>query len=131
MDFITKQSKLTKEEWATIEVPCHENEKRILALISDGYTDVNISRNYTISLVQYMKLANPEQFDEYIYINYFQEKLVALYKKYDITPPLEVNKKKTKLLMKKADLIRMENTQKHIEEQKTGIFEYMLLELFE
>ena len=29
MDFITKQSKLSKEEWATIEVPCNENEKRI------------------------------------------------------------------------------------------------------
>jgi hypothetical protein len=130
MDF-NKQSKLSKEEWANIEVPCSENEKRILALISDGYADVNISRNYTLSLVQYMKLGNPTQFDEHIYKNYFQEKLVALYKKYDIVPPVAEDKKKTKLLLKKADMIRMENTQKHIEEQKTGIFEYMLLDLFE
>ena len=70
MDF-NKQSKLSKEEWANIEVPCSENEKRILALISDGYADVNISRNYTLSLVQYMKLGNPAQFDEHIYKNYF------------------------------------------------------------
>ena len=63
MDF-NKQCKLTKEEWATIEVPCSDNEKRILHLIADGYAEVNLSRNYTLSLVQYMKLSNPAKFDD-------------------------------------------------------------------
>ena len=66
MDF-TKQTKLTKEEWANIEVPCSEGEKRILHLIADGFADVNLSRNYTLSLAQQMKLTNPVQFDDYIY----------------------------------------------------------------
>jgi hypothetical protein len=132
MDFITKQSKLTKEEWASIEVPCSENEKRILALIADGYADVNIMRNYTLSLAQHMKVTNPNQFDEYIYKNYFQAKMTELYKKYNISPPVEDNcEKKAKLVLKKADLIRMENTTKHLEEQKPHIFEFMLLELLE
>jgi hypothetical protein len=132
MDFITKQSKLSKEEWATIEVPCSENEKRILALIADGFADVNLSRNYTSSLAQYMKITNPSQFDDYIYKNYFQGKLEEIYRKYGIAaPPPEAAsaRKKEKSILKKADLIRMENTTKHIEEQKSAIFEFMLIEL--
>jgi hypothetical protein len=130
MDF-NKQSKLTKEEWATIEVPCSENEKRILALIADGYAEVNITRNYTLSLVQYMKLTNPALFDDHIYKNYFHEKLAKMCKKYRVALPVEDIGKKTKMILKKADLIRMENTTKHLEEQKGTIFEYMMLELLE
>lgn len=133
MDFITKQSKLTKEEWASIEVPCSEHEKRILTLISDGFANVNISRNYTLSLAQHMKITNPANFDDYIYKNYFQAKMAELYKKYDVPPILNdvKSQKKTKLVLKKADIIRMENTTKHIEEQKPNIFEFMLLDLLE
>ena len=128
MDFITKQSKLTKEEWANIEIPCSETEKRILALIADGYNEVNISRNYTASLVQHMKLTNPEQFDDYIYTHYFKAKLEELYQKYALAPPVEAPSKKKKIVLKKADIIRIENTSKHID---TNIFEFMLLELLE
>jgi hypothetical protein len=128
MDFITKQSKLTKEEWANIEIPCSDSEKRILALIADGYNEVNISRNYTASLVQHMKLTNPEQFDDYIYTHYFKAKLEELYQKHGLAPPLEVSSKKKKIVLKKADIIRIENTSKHID---TNIFEFMLLELLE
>jgi hypothetical protein len=131
MDF-TKQSKLTKEEWDNIEVPCNENEKRILALIADGFANVNISRNYTLSLAQQMKITNPSQFDEYIYTNYFKEKMDDLFKKYALTPAAEERScKKTKMVLKKADLIRMENTTKHLDEQKSGIFEFMLIDLLE
>ena len=128
MDFITKQSKLSKEEWATIEVPCTDNEKRILSLIADGYADVNISRNYTSSIVQHMKLTAPAQFDDYIYTQYFKTKMDELYKKYGITAPLAPAKKKEKLVLKKADIIRMENTTKHLD---TTIFEFMLIDLLE
>jgi hypothetical protein len=131
MDF-TKQSKLNKEEWGTIEVPCSEHEKRILALISDGFADVNLSRNYTLSLAQQMKLTQPAQFDEHIYKEYFQAKFLALYKKYGIVLPTAVDgAKKAKLVLKKADLIRMENTTKRLQEEKAGIFEFMLIELLE
>ena len=129
MDF-TKQTKLTKEEWANIEVPCSEGEKRILHLIADGFADVNLSRNYTLSLAQQMKLTNPVQFDDYIYKTYLQETLVKLCKKYGQRPPVETSGK-SKLVLKKADLIRMENTTKRLDEVKASIFEFLLLELLE
>jgi hypothetical protein len=129
MDF-TKQTKLTKEEWANIEVPCSDGEKRILHLIADGFADVNLSRNYTLSLAQQMKLTNPAQFDDYIYQTYLQASLVKLCKKYGQRPPVETSGK-SKLVLKKADLIRMENTTKRLDEVKAGIFEFLLLELLE
>ena len=41
------QSKLTKSEWESIEVPVDHNEKQILQMIVDGYDDLNISKNNT------------------------------------------------------------------------------------
>ena len=82
MSFITKQSKLTKEEWTNIEVPCSDSEKRILSLIEDGYNDVNIRRNYTLSLAQHVKITHPEKFSRYLYENYFQKHMNELCKKY-------------------------------------------------
>jgi len=49
MDLI--QRKLTKSEWNSIEIPVSTDEKRILELIKDGYTNVNIIRNYTQTLL--------------------------------------------------------------------------------
>ena len=133
MNFITKQSKLSKEEWEGIEVPCNDAEKHILKLIADGFANVNLCRNYTASIAQHMKITNPTQFDEYIFQNYFQAILFNMYKKYNVMPPLDkpTVTKKTKFVMKKADIIRMDNTMKHIEEQKQTIFEFILIDLME
>lgn len=136
-EFITKQSKLTKEEWTSIEVPCVDSEKRILSLISDGYNDVNISRNYTSSLAQHMKMTDSKKFDSYIYKNYFHDTMSKLYKKFNIVPASASasastpTKKEKPIVLKKADIIRMENTTKNIEEQKHMIFEYILIDLLE
>ena len=35
------------------------------------------------------------------------------------------------IILKKADIIRIENTTKHLDEQKPSIFEFMLIDLFE
>ena len=130
--FIMNQSKLSKEEWASIEVPASDNEKRILNLISDGFKNVNISRNYTMSLAQHMKLTTPATFDDYIYEHYFQEALTKIYTKYKVVAsPTGAGGSGNKKVLKKADLIRMENTTKHIDEQKHLIFEYILIDLLE
>ena len=139
MDFITKQSKLSKSEWDGIEVPLAEHEKRILALIQDGANDVNITRNYTQTLINYTKIPSSAQIDSYIYKTYFAEYICRLYENLDddyveyICPPLEKNKKNTgkkaDIHLKKADIIRLENTNKHIEEHKKDIFEFIVLEL--
>ena len=47
---ITKQEKLTKYEWESIERPVTEDEQEILNLISVGYKDVLQRYNHNLSL---------------------------------------------------------------------------------
>ena len=44
-----KQNKLSKTEWESIEKSVDDDEKKILKLIVDGYTDVNARYNETQS----------------------------------------------------------------------------------
>jgi ATP/maltotriose-dependent transcriptional regulator MalT len=37
------QSKLTRTEWDSIEIPVSENEREILSLIMEGFSNINIS----------------------------------------------------------------------------------------
>lgn len=128
---LTKQTKLSREEWNSIEVPSSEEEKRILNLITAGFADVNISRNPTLSLIQYMKMPSTPQFDAYLYKQYFENPLGELCEKYGVSREAPLPKKEKDLVLKKADLIRFENTHKHIDEIKHTLFEYILLELVE
>ena len=50
------QSKLSRTEWASIETPITEDEKKVLSLIMDGYTDTNIRRNDTQSILNHLKI---------------------------------------------------------------------------
>ena len=50
------QSKLTRAEWETIEVPVSQSEKNILKLIISGYHDVNIHTNEHLSLYSFLKI---------------------------------------------------------------------------
>ena len=134
MDYITKQSKLSKEEWESIEVPLPANEKQILSLIQDGFHNVNISRNYTPTLVQHMKITMTAQIEVYLYVQYFQKALQELATKYlikdkELLIDLEVSLATVQL--KKADLIRLDNTSKNITAHKQTIFEFILLDLLE
>ena len=133
MDYITKQSKLSKEEWESIEVPLPANEKQILALIQDGFHNVNISRNYTPTLVQHMKITMTAQIETYLYVQYFQKALQDLATKFlsgnkALLTGLEVSLSAVQL--KKADLIRLDNTSKNITAHKQTIFEFILLDLY-
>lgn len=126
------QRKLTKSEWASIEVPVSAEEKRINDLICAGYHNVNLQRNPTLSLLKYMKIAFTPQIDTYVYVHYLQPMIASLQKKYGFSVPPVVSNDHT---MKKADLIRLNNTEaqltnkKHTE-QKDKLFEFILLNLF-
>ena len=50
------QKKLKKEEWEAIEVPLPQQEKEILALIQQGYDDVNVKQNTALSIMTFMKI---------------------------------------------------------------------------
>jgi len=120
------QRKLSKSEWASIEVPVSIDEKRIHDLITAGFHDVNLQRNPSQSLLKYMKIAFSAQIDLYLYVHYIQPRILELRARYtfsiDILKPNEH-------VMKKADLIRLANTDKLLAEQRENLFEFIILDL--
>ena len=125
-----RQRRLTGEEWDALEIPVSTEEKKILNLIYNGYGDVNISYNETLSIIGYVKIKsrNLDIYHEYFYSNYFKKIVDGLFSSYDcIKEKKEQKKKKKKGKLKKADLIRITNSNKKIEQIKDNLFEFILL----
>ena len=70
MDILT-QSKLSRSEWETIEVPVTEDEKKILLLIQNGYGNINKKQNYTKTIIQLTKIESSKESDLFLYKKYF------------------------------------------------------------
>ena len=68
----TQQSRLTKAEWDSVEVPVLDSEKRVLDLIIAGYHDVNIKQNNNKSLLSYAKIEKSDMIETFFYKNFFQ-----------------------------------------------------------
>jgi hypothetical protein len=133
MDF--SQRKLSKAEWESIEVPVKDAEKHILMLIKKGAQDVNIRQNRTVVLLDHLKIASTPLIDDYRYVTYFQPTVLAVVH----TGPWQTGTWPPGSLaplavgaanLKKADVMRLANTDKLIQTNKTFIFEYVLLDLF-
>ena len=127
------QRKLTKAEWDSIEVPVSVHEQRIIELIKCGFHDVQIKKNYTMSLLKYLKISYTDAIDNYVYTTYLYPSLAKLYKKYGLGELTETGSKgnNTTITLKKADIIRFNNTEKQITEHKESMFEFVLLALLE
>ena len=80
MDFT--QSKLSKLEWDTIEKPVSENEKKILQMITRGYSEPNIIINNNLSLFQYVKTEKTIEIEYSLYMSYFDEVIKKVLSKY-------------------------------------------------
>lgn len=125
MDFT--QGKLTKSEWDSMEVPDSHEEQQIYQLIKDGYSDVGIVRNSNQSLMQYMKIAPSDEMHAHMYELYFKTHVDEMREAFALTTfETDTDKKK---LVKKADLIRIQNTSSNLDEQKSKIYEFVLLGL--
>ncbi len=125
MDFT--QGKLTKSEWDGIEVPDSHEEQQVYQLIKDGYHDVNIVRNSSQTLLQYMKIAPSDEMHAHMYELYFKTHVDEMREAFALSA-FETNSDKKKLV-KKADLIRIQNTTSNLDDQKAKIFEFVLLGL--
>ena len=77
-----QQNKLTKSEWESIEIPSTPEEKKILKLIIKGFHNVNIKENETLSILSFLKLANTELINNYIFMKYLQPELQRIFKTY-------------------------------------------------
>ena len=138
MDFT--QRKLTKAEWDSIEVPLVAAEQHICELIKNGFHNVNLTQNSTKTLLHFMKIADSNGIDTYLFDQYFRKTLYDIVQKAVLSPvlgPLFVELKDkisnsnghVDKSLKKADLIRLANTDRQIQEQMSQIFEFILIDL--
>ena len=125
------QTKLSKEEWDSLEIPVKPEELRILKLIGEGYNNLNIKFNDTVSLLNFIKLSNSssDEYHEFLFDEYLKEPLKKIFKKHNLKFMEEKKKKGVKL--KKADTIRIRNTDKRIKDIKDEIFEFVLIKLLD
>ena len=122
------QQKLTREEWDALEVPIHKEEQIILKMIIDGFDDVNIVQNETVSIMNYMKIYENEDFYmDWLFKQYFIDTVKTLSKKYDYTFTYKPLVKKIKKV-KSSEQIRLSNFDKKLTDNKLFVFEYILLD---
>jgi hypothetical protein len=127
---ILKQTKLTRAEWDSIEVPVQENEKEILRLIISGYTDINTKYNKTMSLFSFTKIDMTSENERFLYNKYFETIVNDMITKYGkalgITNKVihDTSLKK----MKSMDTIRLQNLDANIQKAKEMIYEFLLLD---
>ena len=127
------QRKLVKSEWESIEIPVSSQETKILQMINDGYNNTNIHSNINQSLYSFVKIDKNDGTELMLFQKYFEPNLRKLFEKYGKKTPLEnihfpesVDKIKT---LKKIDKLRIQNLESNIGDNKSSIFEYILLDL--
>ena len=79
-----KQRKLSKSEWDGIEIPVNKDELEILRLIVNGFSNVQLKINNTDSIFTQLKIEYNPQIEEFLYANFFADKIKTLVKKYDV-----------------------------------------------
>lgn len=131
---ITKQTKLSKAEWQSVEIPVPDNEKRILDLIVSGFNDVNVRHNDNKSLLSVAKVEKSDNIESFFYTKFFKPVVTEMVKlvKNRLKPdnPIltfhvkDVDAKK----LKSADAIRVENMTSQIESNRTNIIEFVFLD---
>lgn len=123
------QHKLSKQEWEGIEVPVSAGEKAVLKMIRDGFHNVNIKYNHNQSILSYAKLEHSEAMEFHIYQHYLMKRLAKIYKKSGLVLP--ERKATNKLTPKKRDIIRLENVDSTLEQNKDKLYEFTILETIE
>ena len=138
------EGKLSKTEWEKCEIPVCEEEKHILQMIVNGYSNINITQNTNLSMCAYLKIENTPVNQTYLYVNYFQPRITRMITTGGgvITDASSLNALKKDFCqfsidkkMKKIDILRLQNINKQLERDYDKIaqiaFEFVLLDLCE
>lgn len=126
------QTKLSRAEWKSIESPISTNEKKIMKLIKDGYKNIHLKHNDTLTMMTFSKLENTPEIHFHLYSNFLKKEIDKLVNKYkDKIPNLEefVIKESTIKKMKSVDALRIKNVESNIVENSSKMFEFILLEI--
>lgn len=120
------QTKLSKSEWQSVEIPVSDQEKRILSLILEGYENPDIRSNRHQSLIRTMKVDASEEMEYYLYTTYFAETILSLSVATKIPKPSTTTRKIKP--PNKADQIRIQKLNATIASQQKTIFDFILLD---
>lgn len=124
------QTKLSKAEWASVEVPVSDSEKQVLDMIMEGFYNPDIRKNTTSTLSATMKIDVNDCMEYYLYKEYFDTSIRDLCneKHPDILKWYNSIRSIKHKPLNKADTIRMTNVKSTIESQRNNIFEYVLID---
>lgn len=125
MDLL-RQTKLSKSEWDSLEVPVPETEKQILHLIKEGYENPHMVHNHSPTMSAFTKLPASPEMQYYIYNKYFLPLIEPLRQKYNVittTASMKIKK------LKSGDTIRIQNADRVIKDKLTTIYEFMCITL--
>ena len=121
------QSKLTKAEWMSVEIPVSDAEKQVLQLLQDGFRDIHIRRNHTPTLASVSKVESTPQMQDHLYYQYLDPIIRDLAKKHGILVRLTSTEARQKPA-KTRDLIRMKCMDSKIDEHRATIYEFVVLD---
>lgn len=134
-----RQTKLTRTEWDSIEIPVSDHEKEILKLIIEGYENPNITKNKTTSLFSFTKIEQTPENISFLYEKYFAPIIQRTIRKYGdkwlAFEPNPLSKSSSSnggggplKKMKSIDLVRVQNLETNIEQNKKSIYEFLILD---
>ena len=118
------QTKLTREEWDNLERPITGTEMSIIKFIHKSINNIDEIINKSICLLDFMQIKD-DNYHEYLFNKYYKKRIDKMNKKYSLTYKIDKIKNKN---IKKADLIRINNYDKKIENESIDIFENILLD---
>ena len=131
-----KQSKLTRGEWDSIEIPVSDQEKEILALIMEGFENLDITKNKTMSLFAFTKIEKTIENEAFLYTKYFEPIIQRTLRKFCDNSLLSSLQKTCQVVhgggpikkMKSVDVLRIQNLESNIESNKKNVFEFLVIE---
>jgi hypothetical protein len=132
------QSKLTRIEWDSIEIPVSEQEKGILNMIIEGYNNLNITQNKTTSLFSFTKIEHTPENEQYLYDKYFSPIIERTIRKYcgnekfvrmkNWSYKNNNSSSGSSKKMKNIDSLRIQNLESNIDGNKKIIYEFLVLD---
>lgn len=123
------QNKLTRVEWESIEKPLPAREVAVLDLISAGFHNPSACHSTLISLLNYIKVPKTSGAHWLVYDRYLRARAQAASKwcrsSEDVIQPRSVHK------VKKADQLRIANSDKKLKGSNLPIYELVALDALE
>ena len=127
------QTKLTKAEWDSVEIPPSIKEVQIMRMIIDGYTNLDISVNRTQTLLGFLKMEQSDSMDEYLFNKFILGRLSCdstnTKANEFLSKMVQAMHLKKSITLKSADKIRMQNAESLFSEVKANA-ESNIYELF-